>query len=67
MGYRIRGVSEFRLWCAVVRWYGLPYNGGFVCCDCGVVLCVGMCYRIMGCLCVVNAVCCCASEWGTVY
>ena len=47
--------------------YGVSYIGGFVCCDCGVLLCVGMGYRILGGLCVVTVVCCCASVWGTVY
>jgi len=50
-----------------VRRYVLPYIGVCVCCDCGVLLCVGMGYRILGDLCVVTVVCCCASVWGTVY
>jgi len=50
-----------------VRRYGIPYIGGFVCCDCGVLLCVGMGYCILGGLCFVTVVCCCASVWDTVY
>jgi len=50
-----------------VRRYGVPYIGGFVCCDCGVLLCVGMGYRILGGLCVVTVVCFCASVCFTVY
>jgi len=37
-----------------------------VCCDGGVLLCVGMGYRIMMGLCVGNVVCCCASVCGNV-
>ena len=44
-----------------MRRYGLPYIGGFVNCDCGVLLCVGMECSILGGLCVVTVVCCCAS------
>jgi len=52
--------------CAVVPRNGVPYIEGFVCCDCGVLLCDGMVKRILGGLCVVTVVCCCASVWGTV-
>jgi len=44
------------MWCAVVRRYGVLYIGGFVCCDCGVLLCVGIVYRILGGLCIVSVV-----------
>jgi len=40
---------------------------GFVCCDCGVLLCVGMGYRILGGLSIVTVVFCFASVWCTVY
>jgi len=36
-------------------------------CDCGVLFCVGMVYRILGVLCVLTVLCCCASVLGTVY
>jgi len=38
-----------------------------VCCECGVLLFVGMVYCMMGGLCVVSVVCCSASVWSTVY
>jgi len=38
-----------------------------VCCDCGVLLCVVMRYRILGGLCVVTVVCCCESVWIALY
>jgi len=34
-------------------------------CDCGVLLCVGMVYRIRA-MCIVTVVCSCALVWGTV-
>jgi len=50
-----------------VRRYGVTYIGGFVCCEWGVLLCIGMGYCILGGLCVVSVVCCCESVWGIVY
>ena len=38
-----------------------------MCCDCGVLFCVGMWYSILGSLCIVTVVCSCASVWVTVY
>ena len=43
-----------------IRRYGVLYIGWFVCCDCGVLLCVRIGSCILGCLCVVLVLCCCA-------
>jgi len=40
---------------------------GFVYCDCGVLLCVGMGYRIFGVLCNETVVYCCASVRDNAY
>jgi len=50
-----------------VRRNGVPHIGGSVSSECGVLLCVGMGYRILGGLCIVTVVCCCASVWCNVY
>jgi len=42
-------------------------SGGFLCCDCGVLLCVRMGYCRLGSLCVVSVLCCCASVWVALY
>ena len=43
------------------------YIWGVVCCDCCVVLCVGMVYLILRSLFVMTVMCLCASVWFTVY
>jgi len=35
-------------------------------CDCGVMLCFGMLYRVLGALCLETVVCCCSSVCFTV-
>ena len=35
------------MWCAVLRRYNVPYNGGLVFCDSGVLLCEGTGYSII--------------------
>jgi len=40
---------------------------GFVNYDFGVLLCMGIVDCILGAVCIVTTVCCCASVWGNVY
>jgi len=55
------------MWSAVVRRYGVLYIGGFVCCEYGVLFCIGIGYCILGGLCIVTVVCFCATVWDIVY
>jgi len=48
-----------------LRRFGVLYIAWFVRCDCGVLLFVRMGYCILGGLCVVSLLSCCASGWGT--
>ena len=61
----IGGLCVVTVLCSCSSLWHTAYWGG-LCCDCGVLIFVGLVYRIRG-LCIVTFVCCCASLWGTVY